>query len=361
MASVDLDRLNATLANDPEWEALTQQLAAAQGQGGSVFSAPGKTRGLVEARKRMAAKLAPFGVPADLHDFNIDSRTGEVSKDSFLTRNMDWIIPLSLVGGGAAGAALAGGGAAAGGATSLLPTGGTATTLAPAVTTALAGGGTAGPILAGTGGGSSIWQQLAKLGSRGGEIADLTSALAAGRAEGRLAESQNAQDEDLLAMRRAELGIAAPRARAVQTALGDLLSNVQDVQLNVPGIAASTTVGGVRPSALGPNARQAGAELSKKALEALISGSDIPPPTERPQASGVDTGLNWASVIGTGFGAANRLFGAAPPGGGPNVPTPAPTNPHYNPDPNAMRLQIPKYTDPNYVGPTGPFKNLRLR
>ena len=81
-------------------------------------------------------------------------------------------------------------------------------------------------------------------------------------------------------MDRANLGITAPMARTKQAAYGDALKNVQDVNINfdaktgkLPSFGIS---GGLRPSMFGENARAAGGELSRQALMALMTKSDIP-------------------------------------------------------------------------------------
>jgi hypothetical protein len=77
---------------------------------------------------------------------------------------------------------------------------------------------------------------------------------------------------------RADRFLTDSQKRAQQVGLGDLLANVQDVQMTgmpsyIPHMAFT---GGLRPSALGPNARLAGQNLSRQALEAQMSGADIP-------------------------------------------------------------------------------------
>lgn len=66
--------------------------------------------------------------------------------------------------------------------------------------------------------------------------------------------------------------------RAQQTARGDALANVQDVSISRPSHITDFNIsGGMRPSALGPNARQAGAELSNQALAKLLEGDSFMP------------------------------------------------------------------------------------
>jgi hypothetical protein len=66
--------------------------------------------------------------------------------------------------------------------------------------------------------------------------------------------------------------------RAQATALGDALANVQDARVSAPShITRFNVSGGLRPSALGPNARAAGAELSNQSLAALRQGDSFMP------------------------------------------------------------------------------------
>ena len=113
-------------------------------------------------------------------------------------------------------------------------------------------------------------------------------------------------------LKRAQLGMDAPEQRARQTAWGDILANVQDASIDMPGHIPKINVsGGLRPSLLGPNARAAGSALSTQALQALMTGSDVPempdfqklvltPPeaTPLPEASGQDRWLNIMATIG---------------------------------------------------------------
>jgi hypothetical protein len=137
---------------------------------------------------------------------------------------------------------------------------------------------------------------------------------------------------------RAKFGITAPSARAQQTAVGDMLANLRNATVSglppqVPRISIS---GGMQPDAvLGPNARAAGSALSRQALQALLSGSDMPaatdfagtlqaPPglTSLPQASGWAKAGNILGILGGMTGAAIQPYlenvGAAANGGAGN-------------------------------------------
>lgn len=66
--------------------------------------------------------------------------------------------------------------------------------------------------------------------------------------------------------------------RASQTAMGDVMANVQDARVSAPShIPRFEVSGGLRPSALGPNARAAGGALSNQALAALLEGDSFMP------------------------------------------------------------------------------------
>jgi hypothetical protein len=143
--------------------------------------------------------------------------------------------------------------------------------------------------------------------SAGGQIA---GAVGSGRAASRAAGNAATLSQDEAAQQRyrteqaAKLGAAqltesatqdradryltSGKDRAQQVGLGDLLANVRDVEIGglpsyIPKISVS---GGLRPSALGPMTRQAGGNLARQALEAQMSGSDIP---NLPDVSGLGT------------------------------------------------------------------------
>lgn len=103
-------------------------------------------------------------------------------------------------------------------------------------------------------------------------------------------------------------------ARARQVALGDALANVQDVNIDAPShITKFNISGGMRPSMLGPNARQAGSELSNQALASLLEGDSFMPINPRgpvsldanmPQGdSTLDKIMALAGTVGNGYDA----------------------------------------------------------
>jgi hypothetical protein len=104
--------------------------------------------------------------------------------------------------------------------------------------------------------------------------------------------------------------------RGKQAALADLLSNLQDVSIDVPGIQTAKVSGGLRPSAMGATGRQGMAELSKQALQALMQGDTFTggqilqgPQIQGPkQAGGLEKGLDWAGLIGSLVGGVGQTL-----------------------------------------------------
>jgi hypothetical protein len=121
---------------------------------------------------------------------------------------------------------------------------------------------------------------------------------------------------------RAKLGIEAPETRTRQAMWADIIGNVQDAKVNglpshIPRVSVS---GGLRPSLLGPGARQAAQGLSTQALTAMMSGSDVPempdfssmvmaPPasTPQPEAGAEDKWNNILAMLGQFAQGANTV------------------------------------------------------
>jgi hypothetical protein len=93
------------------------------------------------------------------------------------------------------------------------------------------------------------------------------------------AHNQNvARTSDIDLQRRIYQNQAAPN-QAQSAALGDLMANVKDVNIQTPPWVSSHVPqisGGLRPSALGPNARAAGSALSSQSLDRLQNPSPFP-------------------------------------------------------------------------------------
>lgn len=138
--------------------------------------------------------------------------------------------------------------------------------------------------------------------------------VASGQA-GALAQQQEAQDRqrtvrDQIALQNAKFAQDNPLARTKQAAYGDVLQNVQDSHVDFQPLSGalpqSSGTGGLRPSLFGPNARQAGGELSRQALMALMTKSDVPKMSE-PQPAGALQ--NTLGAVGIG----SSLLGALGP------------------------------------------------
>jgi hypothetical protein len=210
------------------------------------------------------------------------------------------ILP-GLIGGGAA-AASSGAGAGAGG-------------LTPAMTAAA-------PAIASQGasaaaGGSGILGTIGNLaGPIGNILGDASIGLRDGRQQDNTANAlfynalvNGASDQYRAGAQNYLFERDAPTVRSNQTARGDLLANVQDLKIGRPAGSTIPTFpnsGGLRPSALGPNARQAGSEMSRQALLKLMEGEDLPQ-YEAPKPPTLDTGGFLEDFLG-GAGIAGNIW-----------------------------------------------------
>jgi hypothetical protein len=110
----------------------------------------------------------------------------------------------------------------------------------------------------------------------------------------------------------------ARSSRAKQALVGDLLQNLQDVNINVPGIQTAQISGGLRPSAMGADSKASLAEMVRQAILAQqtpdqFQGGQIlaqPGVTALPQASGWE---KLAGVLGTAGSLAGGLGSILPP------------------------------------------------
>jgi hypothetical protein len=89
--------------------------------------------------------------------------------------------------------------------------------------------------------------------------------------------------------------------------LSALAMNMQDVSINRPkGVPHMSFSGGARPSAIGPQGREAGALLNAQSMDALRNPQALTQmpamesftPKELPKSNGVDTALNVGGVVG---------------------------------------------------------------
>jgi hypothetical protein len=159
-------------------------------------------------------------------------------------------------------------------------------------------------------------------------VGQVAGSIAKGSSEGRQVESNELlrRDDTLLRaaeaaadneLKQKEWSLMAPKERMRQTILGDLLSRVQDTRFNRPStIPGGGRTGGIRPSALGPNARLAGKTLSDQTLKALQAGDQFKgfsfDPATLPEAGlweklmgGVGQGAGLLSAILRARGAAD--------------------------------------------------------
>jgi hypothetical protein len=131
------------------------------------------------------------------------------------------------------------------------------------------------------------WMTAIQLGSQ------LAGKIAEGRAKGRQAEAQTNMGRDQVAsnqygiaqnaqmdaadldLRRQQYVEDARAKRAKQAVIGDLLANIQDVNVSVPGITNATVTGGIRPSALSDLGREGGRQLNQQALLRMLQGDEF--------------------------------------------------------------------------------------
>ncbi|HMJ58374.1 MAG TPA: hypothetical protein VK467_04510, partial [Gemmatimonadales bacterium] len=120
---------------------------------------------------------------------------------------------------------------------------------------------------------------------------------------------------------------------------GDILSRMQDVSINVPGIQNAQVTGGLRPSAMGDVARTSNALLAKQALMKQLEGDSFsggnllqaPQQSAMPQGNALDSLLQYGGMAGSMAGA---VMGAQTPGQTINLPdAPAAENSSYVPKP----------------------------
>lgn len=182
---------------------------------------------------------------------------------------------------------------------------------------AAAGAGGAGGAAAGAGGGAAAGGGI--LGAFKGALpwiqagSQVLGKVAEGRAQGRREEllanevaNRSALDAARVDLDRREFTSRERNRDASRMALGDMLANLQDLNISVPGVPQSTITGGLRPSMLSQGTRQGGAELAKQAMLATLQGGpkfDPIPQLPVPSANGADKALGWGSTIGSLLGA----------------------------------------------------------
>ena len=162
-----------------------------------------------------------------------------------------------------------------------------------------------------------------------GAVGSIAGSAAKGRAQGRAAETALNTDRDQIAagnfrtetdaaLRAREQGLQernfalqAPSTRLSQLLRGDILQNVQDPKINVPGLQRTEVTGGLRPSMFSDSARQGGGAMVQNALAGLLKGDQFDPMTlpkapgltPVPQSGGLDSFLNILGGVGSTVGA----------------------------------------------------------
>ena len=159
-----------------------------------------------------------------------------------------------------------------------------------------------GPVIGAASAGRQSDRMLSGQQSNTANLADLALFTAA----------QNAQNQaGQLDLNRKQFTDDARGGRGKQALIGDLLRNLQDVSINVPGVQKAQISGGLRPSAIGAGGREAAGALHSQALQALLSGDTfqggeiLSPPTMRqmPEKGGVESTLDWLGLLGSVGGA----------------------------------------------------------
>jgi hypothetical protein len=168
-----------------------------------------------------------------------------------------------------------------------------------------------------------------------GDTGSVLGSTAQGAASGRAAEANMLAQRDIagvsqyginqnaemaagnLDLNRQQFQESARGNRASDALRGDLIANMQDANISVPGVPAATVTGGLRPSAMSANGRAAGAELNRQAMLAQLdpptyAGGRVltpPPLSEIPKPSGLETAAGAGGSILSILGALAPLLG----------------------------------------------------
>ena len=281
------------------------------GKGYSDFG--GKQAGVLAAGAGMAA--APFLLPLLTGGGAASAGAGA------LPIGAAGSLPAGLPGLAAGGAGAAGLGASAGATTGLGVGTGTAAAGAPA----------------------GFMAKLPRIINAGSQAA---GAISQGRTQGRAAESAAANTYDRLALARYQAGLEGTSAdlnqrqflandfqRQTQNALrGSLLQHAKDFSITPPpGVQMGTVRGGLSLDAL-PDRSMIGKALEDQALLELMHPTQpgsapatglsqrrlpslptLPDLTETPSAGRLDTGLNWANLLGAALPYVTGALGGATP------------------------------------------------
>lgn len=304
-----LAAVEQSLRSDPQLQQLVQQ---------ATQMGPGKLSwpDLIKLKEQINGRLQQLGTPMP-QNFGV-TRDGTVEEAS----GFPWLQAVLTLGGVAAGGLLSGaftGANAAGSAAGAAGAGaGTTGSTVPVIGTlptgaasGAMGAGSAGGFFSGMGGAKDILTGLGDLGQVAGRSAE-----AAGKGRFNEAEINQGQDRNKINLYEAELqnAVNTPRQLAQNAARGDLLKNVQPVSFsNLPGYVRMPQMsGGLTPAALGPDARTAGAALTRESLLNLLNNKfnlpQAPTLTPPPEPSGFDDANKWLGTIGGYAGALGGFF-----------------------------------------------------
>lgn len=356
VTEVDQATFQKLLASDPDVQKVIQ------GVWGNtpINQRPGDTPKNLEkandaASKQISQILASKGVKLPNHTF-INPRTASLEPEHGWAGLPTAAKIAIIAGAGAAGiwaapalmAAAGGGGAASGGAAaaSAIPsvgvTSGIAGSVLPGVATgvggaaAAGGAGVAGTTAAGLGAKAGLMSTIGKslsgagtVGKIAGVAGPLASGIAASAQKGReatnaaaadaaafkLKESQdnetNLQNRAGLDLKQRQFGMDSNNNAFKNAMRSAVAKNVQDVSYAAPpGVTIPTVSGGLRPSAMGQEGRDAAGVMNSQAMLSLMNGEkfDALPPLERTApATYKSAGAleNIAGTIGMGAGAIN--------------------------------------------------------
>ena len=325
MADFNESATQQVIANDPQIQAILQQ--ARQDpllRGGISGNRTGYQQAMAKYEPQIYARLNQLGVQLP-QGYGVSLQDGSLGHDNWFERNAPWLVPAALGGAAAitsltAPAAAAAGGAGSGGsgaagtdAIGLGPTGLPLANVPPSLADPVsAGAGAAsdwgstaalGPTAAGGGttaatvpsalsnAGIPTGGILGALGKYGGVLGDLGGVLTNASAADANARRQDAANQargiaenNAAKTEAAKYNLALPSVRANQVSRGEILNTMQNAPLTGDPRIDKFSGGGLRPSAFGPQARQAGALEASTALNGLqnpsqdrLTPQEIPP------------------------------------------------------------------------------------
>ena len=318
--SAGRNRINTAMRSSPEWRSAIKAMG---------HNPDGPLR-LSKSEQRQLGTM--LDLPMD--DFHIDP-AGNIN-DYHGWKGLPTWAKVAIVGGTAAGAAylapfgIAGASGLSGGsltaAEAAAMPGGMAATAGggTGIASAIGGG---GGMLGGLGGLLSGAGTTGKIANMVGKAAPLLSGMAKSRAESLNSQNDQTLSQDQLRQRmweaqtqallqrgqmlqdQAKFNIQAPSMRADQAKRGSLMANVQDLRFpDNPRVKVMHPTGGIRPSALGPEARQAGSQLAQLGLSNIGKDSfEVPNLPKAPGLSELSGGGFLDSLLGGATAASGIL------------------------------------------------------